>query len=34
MKELISFIAARLVDEPTEVLTEQHEEDEEGQGRD
>ncbi|CAK8710826.1 MAG: KH domain-containing protein [Candidatus Electrothrix sp. AW2] len=27
MKELISFIAARLVDEPTEVLTEQHEED-------
>lgn len=27
MKELISFIAARLVDEPTEVLTEQHEDD-------
>lgn len=27
MKELISFIASRLVDEPTEVLTEQHEED-------
>ncbi|WP_339133751.1 MAG: KH domain-containing protein [Candidatus Electrothrix sp. GW3-4] len=27
MKELISFIATRLVDEPNEVLTEQHEED-------
>ena len=28
MKELISFIATRLVDEPEEVQTEQHEEDE------
>ena len=27
MKELISFIATRLVDEPTEVHTEQHEDD-------
>ena len=27
MKELISFIATRLVDEPKEVHTEQHEED-------
>ena len=27
MKELISFIATRLVDEPAEVHTEQHEDD-------